>query len=96
MGPTVDPRNEKAAPGVHPKKGVIDLAASINFPNVKFDKTELKFGAVLNDTTRRIKVCVYVLCVVKHACTIEHACTIKHASTIKHACIVKHESCVEM
>ncbi|EKX37002.1 hypothetical protein GUITHDRAFT_78541 [Guillardia theta CCMP2712] len=39
-----------------PNKGVVELVGSINFPNIKFDKTEIKFGAILNDTSKRVKV----------------------------------------
>ena len=56
MGPNALPKNERAPQGVHPKKATLELVGDINFPNVQFDKTEIKFGAVLNDTTRRIKV----------------------------------------
>ena len=56
MGPSVAPKNERAPQGVHPKKALLDLIGDINFPNLRFDRQEVKFGAVLNDTTRRIKV----------------------------------------
>jgi hypothetical protein len=56
MGPKVVPKNERAPQGVHPKKATLDLLGDINFPNIKLDKSEVKFGAVLNDTSKRIKV----------------------------------------
>ena len=56
MGPGAVPKNDRAPQGVHPKKATLDLIGDINFPNVRFDRQEVKFGAVLNDTTRRIKV----------------------------------------
>eukprot|EP00290_Baffinella_frigidus_P024129 CAMPEP_0180264518 /NCGR_PEP_ID=MMETSP0987-20121128/45852_1 /TAXON_ID=697907 /ORGANISM="non described non described, Strain CCMP2293" /LENGTH=226 /DNA_ID=CAMNT_0022234809 /DNA_START=36 /DNA_END=713 /DNA_ORIENTATION=+ len=56
MGPSAEPKNDRAPHGVHPKRGVIELNGSINYPNLKIDKTEIKFGAVLNDTTKRVKV----------------------------------------
>lgn len=56
MGPGIEPKNEKAPTGYHPKKMAVDLAGSINFPNLKFEKHEVKFDAILNDTTRRVKV----------------------------------------
>jgi hypothetical protein len=52
----VVPKNERAPQGVHPKKATLDLLGDINFPNIKLDKSEVKFGAVLNDTSKRIKV----------------------------------------
>jgi hydrocephalus-inducing protein len=56
MGPNAVPKNERAPQGVHPKKATLELVGDINFPNIRFDKSEIKFGAVLNDTSRRIKV----------------------------------------
>jgi hydrocephalus-inducing protein len=56
IGPSVRPACDRATPGLHPKKGNVDLTGVINYPNLKFDKTDLKFGAVLNDTTKRLKV----------------------------------------
>ena len=56
IGPSVFPACDRAAPGFHPKRGTVDLNGVINYPNLKFDKTDLKFGAILNDTTKRLKV----------------------------------------
>ena len=56
MGPKAEPKNELAPQTAHPRKGSVNLNGSINYPNLKIDKTEVKFGAVLNDTTKRVKV----------------------------------------
>ena len=56
IGPSVFPACDRASAGFHPKRGNVDLTGVINYPNLKFDKTDLKFGAVLNDTNKRLKV----------------------------------------
>ena len=56
MGPSAVPVNARAPQALHPKKGMLELVGDINFPNLKFDKQDIKFGAVLNDTSRRVKV----------------------------------------
>lgn len=40
----------------HAQKDSISLKASINFPNLKFDNTNIQFGSVLNDTSKVMKI----------------------------------------
>jgi hydrocephalus-inducing protein len=40
----------------HPQKDCIDLFANICFPNLTIEKSIVDFGAILNETTKRVKV----------------------------------------
>eukprot|EP00762_Andalucia_godoyi_P000512 ANDGO_05257.mRNA.1 Hydin len=42
----------------HPSKEFISLFASLTFPNLQFDKREIRFGCVLQDTDRKIPVLI--------------------------------------
>mmetsp|Transcript_4036 Transcript_4036/g.9628 ORF Transcript_4036/g.9628 Transcript_4036/m.9628 type:complete len:4944 (+) Transcript_4036:104-14935(+) len=40
----------------HPQKDSVDVVGNIVFPNVKFDRQTVDFGAILNDTSKRMRV----------------------------------------
>lgn len=40
----------------HPQKDAVVLKGDINFPNLSFETTTIKFGCILNDTSKTIRV----------------------------------------
>ncbi len=40
----------------HPHREVVDLVGEVCFPNLKLETTIVNFGAILNDTTKKISI----------------------------------------
>lgn len=40
----------------HPQRDTLELVSDIHYPNLVFETQEVDFGAVLNDTERRVIV----------------------------------------
>lgn len=40
----------------HPHKEFVDLTGEVCFPNIKLDTNMINFGAILNDTTKKVTI----------------------------------------